>query len=677
MARKILLADDSVTAQNMGRKILVDAGYEVITVNNGSAALKRVNESKPDLIILDVYMPGYSGLEVCERLKEAPATTYIPVLLTVGKLEPFKPDEARRARADAHIIKPFEASELLTAVARLEDRMVPLADEAHQTPKAAGGNGSAKRAAGVSTDETHHPRSAQKKKQAEDETIDPATTFQDFRKTASQPMSHGVSTHGAPEVEVPETDPEIPRDITPDELDALTAVAAQLGNLGAGESLPAPSSTSQPKKRSQAEEFGCDDAANAAHFTQQHGAIDRHDEPFFAAASSAAPVENFDPGTPGITPASGITANLNPYLRKTFERSLEEFTAATPKAPEDGSGEIKPQSVDEEFAHRNFVEHTPFAPPVGAHELASTDAPPSEEELAQALRLLTPAAAQEDTSPPQPATAAHFFAEGATASPFFSSPVSLTPPSSNLASSHQYSSHRSCALRWMAETVALTPEEASLSLEAEMFGSHTSAPVGPPEPIAAALEERAAEPASASITAAQSEAPTEAEAIADQGSPSAPYYSTVPEPVPSSALFTAVPVNTAADQVLPEGKQPESRLQENQPQENQPQASYQQPSQRQNFAPLEPMETETAAAVSAVAEKSIPSAVEAWISQPGAAAELTNQADPTGSPKAMAAAAAAESAPPDPSAIASIVESVLADLRPRILEEITRKLSEK
>ena len=128
MARKILLADDSVTAQNMGRKILADAGYDVITVNNGSAALKRIGEIKPDLIVLDVYMPGYSGLEVCQRLKESAETSHIPVLLTVGKLEPFKPEEARRARADAHIVKPFEASELLTAITRLEDRVVPQAE---------------------------------------------------------------------------------------------------------------------------------------------------------------------------------------------------------------------------------------------------------------------------------------------------------------------------------------------------------------------------------------------------------------------------------------------------------------------------------------------------------------------------------------------------------------------
>ena len=125
MARKILLADDSVTAQNMGRKILADAGYEVITVNNGSAALKKIAEHKPDLIVLDVYMPGYSGLEVCQRLKEAPETARTPVLLTVGKLEPFKPDEARRVGADGFIVKPFEASELLSALSKLEDKIVP------------------------------------------------------------------------------------------------------------------------------------------------------------------------------------------------------------------------------------------------------------------------------------------------------------------------------------------------------------------------------------------------------------------------------------------------------------------------------------------------------------------------------------------------------------------------
>src|SRR6185312_10033831 len=125
LARKVLLADDSVTAQNMGRRIMTDAGYEVITVNNGSAALKKIHESQHDLIVLDVYMPGYGGLEVCQRLKESEATMKIPVLLTVGKMEPFKVDEAKRVHADGHIIKPFDASELLSALTKLEDKIVP------------------------------------------------------------------------------------------------------------------------------------------------------------------------------------------------------------------------------------------------------------------------------------------------------------------------------------------------------------------------------------------------------------------------------------------------------------------------------------------------------------------------------------------------------------------------
>jgi len=63
---RILFADDSVTAQNMGKKILTEAGYEVVAVSNGAAAVKKIAEQKPDIIILDIYMPGYSGLEVCD-----------------------------------------------------------------------------------------------------------------------------------------------------------------------------------------------------------------------------------------------------------------------------------------------------------------------------------------------------------------------------------------------------------------------------------------------------------------------------------------------------------------------------------------------------------------------------------------------------------------------------------
>jgi CheY-like chemotaxis protein len=120
---RILFADDSVTAQNMGKKILTEAGYDVVAVSNGAAAVKKIAEQKPDIIILDVYMPGYTGLEVCEKVRGSMETLKTPVLLTVGKMEPYKAEEGNRVRADGVIIKPFEASDLLAIVKKFEERI--------------------------------------------------------------------------------------------------------------------------------------------------------------------------------------------------------------------------------------------------------------------------------------------------------------------------------------------------------------------------------------------------------------------------------------------------------------------------------------------------------------------------------------------------------------------------
>ena len=125
MSFRILFADDSMTAQNLGKKFLTDAGYDVVAVSNGAAAVKKIAEHKPDIIILDIYMPGYSGLEVCDKVRASVDTLKTPVLLTVGKMEPYKPEDANRVRADGVIIKPFEASDLLAVIKKLEERVVP------------------------------------------------------------------------------------------------------------------------------------------------------------------------------------------------------------------------------------------------------------------------------------------------------------------------------------------------------------------------------------------------------------------------------------------------------------------------------------------------------------------------------------------------------------------------
>ena len=126
MAFRILLADDSMTAQKMGKDILAGAGYEVTAVSNGAAAAKKLAD-KPDIIILDVYMPGYTGLEICEKVRADMSTASTPVLLTVGKMEPWKPEDGQKVKADGVIIKPFEAQDLLAAVKKLEAKIAAAA----------------------------------------------------------------------------------------------------------------------------------------------------------------------------------------------------------------------------------------------------------------------------------------------------------------------------------------------------------------------------------------------------------------------------------------------------------------------------------------------------------------------------------------------------------------------
>ncbi len=125
MGLTILLADNSMAVQNLGKKILSEAGYEVVTVSNGVAAGKKIAELHPDIALLDVYMAGYTGVEVCEKTKAAPETARIPVLLTVGKIEPFRAEDGIKVKADGVITKPFEANDLIAVVGRLVGNVNP------------------------------------------------------------------------------------------------------------------------------------------------------------------------------------------------------------------------------------------------------------------------------------------------------------------------------------------------------------------------------------------------------------------------------------------------------------------------------------------------------------------------------------------------------------------------
>jgi CheY-like chemotaxis protein len=114
MTRTILLADDSVTIQKVVELTFVDEGYRVVAVGNGAEAAARLAEVAPDIVILDVHMPGVNGFELCRRVKEW--RPEVPVLLLVGTFEPFDKSEYSASGADAFLKKPFDSQELLRQV---------------------------------------------------------------------------------------------------------------------------------------------------------------------------------------------------------------------------------------------------------------------------------------------------------------------------------------------------------------------------------------------------------------------------------------------------------------------------------------------------------------------------------------------------------------------------------
>ncbi len=109
---RILLADDSPHAQRMGERILREEGFEVVSLTDGNAAMLRLADVDPDVIIADVFLPGKSGFELCRHVKSDPRFKHVRVVLTAGLLEPFDEDEAKRAGCDAILKKPFEASKV-------------------------------------------------------------------------------------------------------------------------------------------------------------------------------------------------------------------------------------------------------------------------------------------------------------------------------------------------------------------------------------------------------------------------------------------------------------------------------------------------------------------------------------------------------------------------------------
>jgi CheY-like chemotaxis protein len=115
--RKLLLADDSVTIQKVIELTFADEGVRVVAFGNGQDAIDKLEEEAPDVVLADVFMPGKSGYEVCEYVKQNEKLQHVPVMLLVGSFEPFDEAEARKVGADDILTKPFQS------IRRLIDRV--------------------------------------------------------------------------------------------------------------------------------------------------------------------------------------------------------------------------------------------------------------------------------------------------------------------------------------------------------------------------------------------------------------------------------------------------------------------------------------------------------------------------------------------------------------------------
>ena len=121
MSRKplVVIADDDAQLRLILSQILLKQGYEVVALGEGNAARDVIHERMPDLVILDNYMPGASGNDICKEMKDDPKKRLIPVIMLTGYSETPDKIEAIEAGADDFINKPFNAMELVARVKAL------------------------------------------------------------------------------------------------------------------------------------------------------------------------------------------------------------------------------------------------------------------------------------------------------------------------------------------------------------------------------------------------------------------------------------------------------------------------------------------------------------------------------------------------------------------------------
>ena len=118
--KKIMIVDDEDNLIELVTAILEQEGYEVIPASSGQEALEKLKSVKPDLVLLDMMMPGMSGREVCEKIRANPKTRGLKVIfLTVARFSEMGKDTLKNMRVLDYITKPFDNADLVKRIKKV------------------------------------------------------------------------------------------------------------------------------------------------------------------------------------------------------------------------------------------------------------------------------------------------------------------------------------------------------------------------------------------------------------------------------------------------------------------------------------------------------------------------------------------------------------------------------
>lgn len=119
MGKLIMTADDSASIRQMVSFTLKQAGYEVVTAEDGQDALDKLKEAAANMLITDLNMPNMDGIELIRQVRQTPAFKFMPIIMLTTESQAAKKQEAKAAGASGWIVKPFKPDQLVGVVKKV------------------------------------------------------------------------------------------------------------------------------------------------------------------------------------------------------------------------------------------------------------------------------------------------------------------------------------------------------------------------------------------------------------------------------------------------------------------------------------------------------------------------------------------------------------------------------